>query len=90
MARKPATRVEFTLFDVVYEDGSRRSNRRVPSEVLGGLDGDAPARAIIEEQDRLIAEKSGTPAIAVKSVYRSGSKKVDEAVRSSRYASASD
>ena len=50
MARKPATRVEFTLFDVVYEDSSQRSNRRVPSEVLGGLDGDAPARAIIEEQ----------------------------------------
>ena len=41
MARKPATRVEFTLFDVVYEDGSLRSNRRVPSDVLGGLDGDA-------------------------------------------------
>jgi hypothetical protein len=75
MARKPATRVEFTLFDVVYEDGSQRSNRRVPSQVLGGLDGDAPARAIIEEQDRLIAEWSGTPAIAVKSMHRSGSKK---------------
>ena len=60
MARKPATRAEFTLFDVIYEDGSLRSNRRVPSEVLGGLDGDAPARAVIEEQDRLIAEKSGT------------------------------
>jgi hypothetical protein len=41
---KPATRAEFTLFDVVYEDGSQRSNRRVPSGVLGGLDGDAPAR----------------------------------------------
>ena len=90
MARKPATRVEFTLFDVVYEDGSQRSNRRVPSEVLGGLDGDAPARAIIEEQDRLIAERSGTPAIAVKSVHRSGSKKAGEAMRSSRSASASD
>jgi hypothetical protein len=90
MARKPTTRVEFTLFDVVYEDGSQRSNRRVPSEVLGGLDGDAPARAIIEEQDRLIAERSGTPAIAVKSMRRSGSKKTDEAMRSSRYASASD
>src|SRR6516165_5434469 len=90
MARKLATRVEFTLFDVVYEDGSQRSNRRVPSEVLGGLDGDAPARAIIEEQDRLIAERSGTPAIAVKSVHRSGSKKADEAMRSSRYGSASD
>ena len=45
MARKPATRVEFTLFDVVYEDGSLRSNRRVPSDVLGSLDGDAAARA---------------------------------------------
>jgi hypothetical protein len=90
MARKPATRVEFTLFDVVYEDGSQRSNRRVPSEVLGGLDGDAPARAVIEEQDRLIAEKSGIPAIAVKSIHRSGSKNADEAMRSSRYALASD
>jgi hypothetical protein len=30
---------------------------------------------MIEEQDRLIAEKSGVPAIAVKSVYRSRSQK---------------
>ena len=52
MARKPATRPEFALFDVFYEDGSQRSNRRVPIEILGGLDGDAPARAAIEEQDR--------------------------------------
>jgi hypothetical protein len=78
MARKPATRVEFTLFDLVYEDGSQRSNRKVPSDVLGGLDGDAPARAIIEEQDWLIAEKSGIPAIPVKSIYRSGSKKAKQ------------
>ena len=75
MARKPATRAEFTLFDVVYEDGTQRSNRRVPSEVLNGLDGDAVARTTIEEQDRLIAEKSGVPAMTVKSIYRSGSKK---------------
>jgi hypothetical protein len=34
MARKPATRVEFTLFDVVYEDGSQRSNRRVRAKSL--------------------------------------------------------
>jgi hypothetical protein len=74
MARKPATRVEFVLFDVFYEDGSQRSNRRVPSDVLGGLDGDEPARAVIEEQDRLIAEKSGTPALAVKSMRRSNGK----------------
>lgn len=74
MARKPATREEFVLFDVLYEDGSQRSNRRVPSEILGGLDGDAPARAVIEEQDRLIAEKSGKPAVAVKSIGRSRGK----------------
>jgi len=59
---------------VFYEDGSQRSNRRVPSDILGGLDGDDPARAVIEEQDRLIAEKSGTPALAVKSLRRSNGK----------------
>jgi hypothetical protein len=89
MARKPATRTEFILFDVVYEDGSQRSNRRVPSEILGGLDGDAAARTMIEEQDRLIAEKSGTPPIPVKSIHRSGGKKADATMRASRYATAS-
>jgi len=74
MARKRATVGEFDLFDVVYEDGTQRSNRRVPSAILGGLDGDAPARAVIEEQDRLIAEKSGKPAVPVKSIRRSGVK----------------
>jgi hypothetical protein len=89
MAKKPASRAEFTLFDVIYEDGSQRSNRRVPSDVLGGLDGDGPARTVIEEQDRLIAEKSGVPVLAVKSLRRSGSKKADETARPPRYASAS-
>ena len=74
MARKPGTRVEFALFDVVYEDGSQRSNRKVPSEVLGGLDGDAPALAVIEEQDRAIAEKSGLPPVPIKGIRRSGAK----------------
>jgi hypothetical protein len=74
MARKPATREGFALFDVTYEDGSQRSNRRVPSDILGGLDGDAPARAAIEEQDRLIAEKSGKPVVAVKEIQRSRGK----------------
>jgi hypothetical protein len=45
MARKPGTRAgaEFVLFDVLYEDGSQRSNRRVPSAVLGGAEGDCAA-----------------------------------------------
>jgi hypothetical protein len=74
MARKPATRDEFVLFDALYEDGSQRSNRRVPREILGGLDGDAAARGVIEEQDRVIAEKSGKPYIAIKSIRRSRGK----------------
>lgn len=71
MAKKPTTRTETVLFDVFYEDGTQRSNRRVPGEILGGLDGDEPARAAIEEQDRLIAEKSGIPASPIESLRRS-------------------
>ena len=74
MARKPGTRTEFVMFDVFYEDGSRRSNRRVPSDVLGGLDADDPARTIIEQQDREIAERSGQPPVPIKSVERSRGK----------------
>jgi hypothetical protein len=74
MARKPTKRAEFVLFDVFYEDGSQRSNRKVPGEVLGGLDGDAPARTFIVAQDREIAEKSGQAPIPIKSLRRVGAK----------------
>ncbi len=76
MARKPGTRAggEFVMFDVIYEDGTQRSNRRVPADALGGLDGDEPARAIIEAQDREIAERSGLAALRIKSLHRSGEK----------------
>lgn len=65
---------EFVLFDVVYEDGAIRSNRRVPSSAVGGLDGDTPAKAIIEAQDREIAVQSGQPPRVIKSIKRSGKK----------------
>ena len=71
MARKPASKSEFVLFDVLYEDGSQRSNRRVPREILDGLDGDEPARAVIEAQDKEIAERSGRPMAAIKTLRRS-------------------
>lgn len=71
MARKPSSKTEFVLFDVVYNDGSRRSNRRVPKEILGGIDGDNPARAVIEAQDREIAERSGQLMPEIKVVKRS-------------------
>jgi hypothetical protein len=72
MARKPGTRAsgEFVLFNVLYEDGTQRSNRKVPADVLGGLDGDAPARAVIEQQDRDIAAKSGQAPLAIKTMTR--------------------
>lgn len=74
MAKKPAARAEFVLFDVVYEDGSQRSNRKVPAELLGGLDKDEPARDFVMAQDREIAQKSRQPPLAIKSIKRSGAK----------------
>lgn len=71
MARKPTSKSEFVLFDVMYDDGSQRSNRRVPKEILGGLDGDEPARALLEAQDREIVERSGRPMATIKSIRRS-------------------
>lgn len=77
MPKKPGTnpKGEFAFFDIVYEDGSQRSNRRVPAELLGGLEGDEPARVYIMEQDRDIAEKSGRPPLAIKSIERVGARK---------------
>ncbi len=71
MARKPASKSEFVLFDVIYDDGSQRSNRRVPKDILGGLDGDDPARTVIEAQDREISERSGQRMPTIKTVKRS-------------------
>ena len=56
----------------MYEDGSQRSNRRVPADILGGLEGDAPARSFIEDQDREIGEKSGMRPLAIKELWRAG------------------
>ena len=68
--RKPTARIEFVLFNVIYEDGTVTSNRKVPGSILGGLDGDAPARYFIEAQDREIAERSGRARARIKSVDR--------------------
>lgn len=71
MARKKPSRSGFVAFDVLYEDGSRSSNRRVESAELEGFDGDAAAKAIIEAQDRKVAALSGRAALAIKSLTRS-------------------
>jgi hypothetical protein len=71
MAKKQPVPNGFVLFDVIYEDGTQTSNRRVPAAELGGLDGDLPAKAIVEAQDRKIGEMSGMPRGRIKSIARS-------------------
>ena len=87
--KKQAEKAEFMLFDVVYEDGSLSSNRRVPNAALGGLggpDGDAPARGIIEAQDREIAQRSGKPRSPIKSLNRGNKRKAGIEAAKPRYA----
>jgi hypothetical protein len=62
---------EFVFFDVLYEDGTQTSNRKVPSSELDDLDGDLLAKPYIEAQDRKIAEMSGRPRTTIRSVSRS-------------------
>lgn len=65
---KPNNDSEFLFFNVTYEDGSLSSNRRVPREAVTSKDADKEIRAVIEAQDREIAEKSGRPRGPVKKV----------------------
>ena len=72
MGRRSAGRrvEEFVLFDVLYQDGTRTSNRKVPGSELGEVDGDLLAKTYIEAQDRQIAEISGKPRSPIKSLTR--------------------
>jgi hypothetical protein len=63
---------DYTLFDVVYEDGTRTSNRKIPADELIGEDQEGAAKAFIEAQDRKIAEASGKPRGVVQAVFRLG------------------
>jgi hypothetical protein len=70
MARKK-TGGDFTAFDIVYEDGSRSSNRRIANDALAERSDDAAIRAILEAQDRKVTALSGRPRGQIKSVTRS-------------------
>jgi hypothetical protein len=72
MAERPGARrvEEFAFFNVLYEDGTQTSNRKVPCLELDGIGGDVPAKPYIEEQDRKIAEMSGKPRGPIKSLIR--------------------
>ena len=69
MAKKPTARVEYAFFDVIYEDGSQKSNRKVAADVANDpYDKDGAIRRAIEEQDKAISERSGQPPLAIKSI----------------------
>ena len=76
MAKKPGTnpKGEYVFFDVVYEDGSQRSNRRVPAELAADPKDDTDALGYLIEQDRDIAEKSGRAPLKIRSIRREGAK----------------
>ena len=60
------------LFDVVYEDGTKSSRRRVAAAELDPHEqDDASAKTIIMAQDQKIAQMSGNPRGPIKSISRS-------------------
>ena len=73
MARPNKRRPDRTtvLFDVMYEDGTRTSNRRVPGSEVDTHEGEDRVRAFLEAQDRKITEVSGTSRGRIKSLARS-------------------
>jgi hypothetical protein len=74
MARKQKkSKAAFEMFNVVYEDGSLSSNRRVSSDLLSDpfhTDPEELLRQAIEEQDNEIAQRSGKPKLKIKSIKR--------------------
>ena len=72
MARRSTVRRvdEVVLFDVLYEDGTRTSNRKVLGAELDDIDGDLLAKTYIEAQDRQIAQISRKPRVPIKSLTR--------------------
>lgn len=70
-SKKRALDSDYVLFDVAYQDGTQTSNRKVPSAELCQFEGDGPARAYIEAQDREIAVLSGRPRGPIKTIVRS-------------------
>jgi hypothetical protein len=72
MGMKRRIESSFVAFDIVYEDGTRSSNRRVPSASLDGVaDDEDIVKSFLEAQDREIAVASGRLRGPIKTVARS-------------------
>lgn len=69
--RKQPESTDFLFFDVLYQDGARTSNRKVARDSLDDPDNLDEIRAVIEAQDRAIAERSGHPRGPIKALTKS-------------------
>lgn len=61
----------YTLFNVIYEDETRTSNRRIPNDRLDQSFGDDLldlARAAIQDQDEEIAQRSNQRRAKIKTI----------------------
>ena len=79
--KKPIEIGAFLLFDVLYDDGTRTSNRKVPAAAIEDWDFDGSVRVAIEAQDREIAERSGRPRGAIVSITRSGTRAAERVAK---------
>lgn len=78
-AKRPSELGEFLLFDVLYDDGTRSSNRKVAVSELRDWEFDESVRTAIEAQDHAIAERSGRSRAPIKEITRSGTRKAERA-----------
>jgi hypothetical protein len=69
--KKPRVDDSVILFDVIYEDGTKSSRRKVAASDLADSDGDDHAKTLIMAQDREIAKKSGHHRGPIKTITRS-------------------
>ena len=72
--KKKSTKPVAQVFNVVYEDGSLSSNRRISGELLvdpfGTEDVMVLAQRAIEKQDAEIAQRSGVSKPPIKEITR--------------------
>ncbi|MGH6893923.1 MAG: hypothetical protein ACREEP_16890 [Dongiaceae bacterium] len=71
MARKKQPVLNYVMFDVIYQDGTLSSHRKVPAKEPHEFDFEARVKATIEAQDRDIAAKSGRPRGPIKTIAKS-------------------
>lgn len=71
MGKKKDKAIEgFVMFDVVYEDGTRSSRRKVAAAMIAEF-GEEHAKTAIMDQDRKISEMSGHSRGTIVSISRS-------------------